>query len=299
MVILNYLFITLEKINNKKDPIVTAQTQVYFYYQRQTIVFLELDSRGKNRRYTIVYAKELTVSKGVDNKLEFAIINQNQKPVNIDGKTLTLRIISYDGQRTLLQKSLVPILPLTGITSLQLTAADIEGIDPQKCYYTIEVPEGSGDYPIFVDSAGGMRGVINVVNGILPDFVQSQTVTIPTHPWPANTMSNANVSGNTVTYFSSSFDTNEQGVFTIQTYYSNFTGNTQLVGSTLQDFSFPYYITSNTVYSNFTGTVGTTIEGYHPYVRMQIVNSGTPGVLPSGNIGNAYYGGDVEYLLFR
>lgn len=276
-----------------------AQTQVYFYHQRQTIVFLELESGGKNRRYTIVYAKELTISKGVDNKLEFAFINQNQKPVNIDGKELTLRIISYDGQRTLLQKSLVPILPLTGITSLQLTAADIIDIDPQKCYYTIEVPQGTGNYPAFVDSNGGSRGVLNIVNGVMPDFTPAHTVTIPTHPWPANTMSNANVTGNTVTYFSSTIDTDDSGVFTIQTYYSNFTGNTQLVGCTLQDFSFPYYITSNVAYSNYSGTVGITIEGYHPFVRMQIVNSGTPGILPSGNIGNAYYGGDVDYLLFR
>lgn len=286
-------------LNNKKDQIVTAQTEIYYYKQRQTIVFLELNSGGLNRRYTIVYAKELTVSKGVSNVLEFAIINQNQKPVNIDGKELTLRILSYDGKSTLLQKTLVPILPVTGITSLQLTPDDLIDIDPQKGYYTIEIPENSGGYPAFVDSMGGTRGILNIVDGVLPDFVPARTVTIPSHPWPANTMSNANVTGNTAVYSSSTINTNSSGVFTIQTYYSNFTGNTRLEGSTLADFSAPYSITSNTAYSNYSGVVGTTIEGYHPYVRLAIMNNGTPGVLPSGNIGNAWYGGDVVDILFR
>ena len=126
-----------------------------------------------------MYAKELTISRGVDNLIEFAVINQEQKPVNISGKEITCRILNYQGNEILLQKALVPTLPITGITTLQLTIADIENIPAERCYYSLEIPVGAFDYPVFVDSNGGARGVINIVNSVLPSFVQAKNITIP------------------------------------------------------------------------------------------------------------------------
>ena len=98
-----------------------------------------------------VYAKPLTLHKGVDNQLQFQFLNQEQKPVDITGKEITCRILNYEGNQLLLQKALTPQLAATGITSLFLNAADIENIDAQKCYYTLEIPVGSFDFPVFVD----------------------------------------------------------------------------------------------------------------------------------------------------
>ena len=54
----------------------------------------------------------------------------------------------------------------------------------------------------------------------------------------------------------------------------------------------------------FSGLVGTTVQGYHPYVRLAIKNMGTANTLPTnGNLGNlagtTYYGGDMTEVLFR
>ena len=59
-----------------------AQTPVYFYYPRQYVVLLDLSSPA-TIRYEKVYAKELIINRGVNNLLEFAFINTEQKPVNI------------------------------------------------------------------------------------------------------------------------------------------------------------------------------------------------------------------------
>ena len=424
---------------------------MYIYNQRQTVVLLEPGAAIATRRYETVYAKELTISKGVDNILEFAMINQDQKPVDITGKEITARIISYNGTETLLQKTLIPIFAITGITSLQLTVADIAAIDAQKAYYTLEIPGGNmyvssvnitspgsgyttpptvsivggggtgatatatiangevvaitltnggrgyttgprvvfspppaggttptatlnmtgAEYGVFVDSQGNSRGVLNIVNSVLPSFVPAQNVTIPSHPWPPG------ANGNGVVYSTSTINTREQSVFTLQTKYANFTGNTSVEGSILADFSLPYTITEPVNYTGYTGTVssvtvsgpntwitqsitdantvfvganvfnvtananaivtalgvgngnielnnstgvttgseliftthgysgtiGINITGYHPYVRLAILNNGTEGELPAfanaANITGVYYGGDVTEVLFR
>lgn len=243
---------------------------MYFFKQRQQVVLLESKTAFATRRYDIVYAKELTVSKGIDNLIEIAFINQDQRYVNVDGKEITLRIIDSTGTELLLQKTLTGIYPVTGLMSLYLSASDLADIDPQKAFYTVEIPVGDYSYPAFVDAQGATRGTLNIVNSVLPRFSPSLNVTIPTHIQPVT-------SGNAVSYSSSTVNTKDKSISTIQTYYSNFTGSTQVRGSILPDFSISYAITGTVSYTNYTGTIGITIEGYHPYIQLSIVNTDTDG----------------------
>lgn len=258
-------------------------TAVYYYFQRQLVVLYQSNSI---RRYKKVYSKELNINRGVDNLIQFQFLNQEEKPVDISGKTITCRIINYNGREILLQKSLVPLLPVTGITSLQLSIADIESITSQKCYYSLEIPVSSFNYPVFVDANGGARGVINIVNSVLPGFVQSQDITIPTHPRPKSGLSR--------TYYSSIIFTNESPVLTTQRWLENFTGTLQFQGSTIEDFSTFYSIGPVFSYNEWSGTEGYTIEGYHPFIRMKIINDGSP---PSSSNGDL--SGDIVKLLAR
>lgn len=216
-----------------------------------------------------MYAKELTVVKGVDNLLEFAFINQDQKPINLTGKVITARILSSDGRSVLVQKTLSSIYPITGLMSLQLTALEIENIDVQKAYYSLSANNGTNDYPVFVDAQGGSRGPLNIVNGVMPAFTPSMLVTIPTHP-PV-------VSGAPVTYYSSTIPTLNQSSFSVQVSLDQFTGTIQLIGSATSDFSLPYDIAAIQPFTDRTGTIGFSVDGYHPYVRLMIVNTSVIG----------------------
>lgn len=279
----------------------SAQTQVYLFNQRQLVVLVQRQPGVATRRYEKVYSKNLTVSRGVDNILEFAFVNQDQKPVNISGKEITCRILNADATRIILQKSLVPLLPLTGISSLQLTPADLEMIDEQLCYYSLEIPVGLFDYPVFVDSQGGARGIINIVNSVFPEFVESDTITIPSHPSPDKINDNQNPevqpANNTgaKTYYSSVINTSDSPQLTIQMYLDKFTGNVQFQGSTLADFAFYYQIGQIEDYLNVSDTRGYNINGYHPYVRVMITNYGTPPAIGNDN----KLQGDITMILAR
>jgi hypothetical protein len=219
-----------------------------------------------------VYAKPLTLNKGVDNRIQFQFLNQEQKPVDITGKSITCRILNYTGTEVLLRKALDLDFALTGIASLKLNAADIEGIDAQKAYYSLEIPVGEFDYPVFVDANAGARGDMNIVNSVLPSFVPSQVVTIPTgQPFP----NISNSSGNTnLVYDTSIINTQSNPVLTIQTHYDEYYGNVAILGSSIVDGDF-YVIQADDDLANVTETRGYTIHGYHPFVKVEFTsNSG-------------------------
>lgn len=247
-------------------------TSVFIFTQRQNVVLLIGNSP---RSYMPVYAKTLMLHKGVDNKIQFQFLNQEQKKVDITGKEITCRIIDYKGATVLIKKALTLELPATGIAYLYLNAADLEDIDPQHCYYSLEIPDGQFDFPVFVDPAAGARGDIDIVNSILPRFVPSQVVTIPTgQPFPNLSSNNSiqNVLPNANTYYSSIINTQDNPVLTIQVNLEQYNGDILIEGTTNQQATDWYPITTAT-YSNTSDTYGYTITGYHPFVRVAFTSN--------------------------
>lgn len=271
-----------------------SQTQIYYTTQRQKIVFLESERSIATRRYLNVYSKDLSASKGVDNIIEWAFINQDQKPVNLTGKDITARIISSDGNTILLQKSLQPIYVITGLMSLILTSEDLQDVDVQQAFYTIEVSDSTTTRPAFTNTQSEYRGIINIVDGLMPKFMPSVNLTIPDHSPPQSTP---------VIYNTSIINTNGSGVLTFQIEFFRFTGAIYFQGSVLSDFSIPYRITQSQNFTDHSGMVGVTVVGWHPFIRMVISNNGTIGVIvssPSGiDYDSSYRGGDIESVLYR
>jgi hypothetical protein len=218
------------------------------------------------------YAKPLTLHKGVDNRIQFQFLNQEQKPVDITGKSIKCRILNYDGTEVLLSKALDLDFALTGIASLRLNSAEIEDFPAQKAYYSLEIPEGTFDFPVFVDQNAGARGDMNIVNSILPSFVPSEVITIPTgQPFP--NISNSSGNSNMV-YYTSIINTQDNPVLTIQTKYEEYYGNVTILGSSIVDGDF-YIIEEDNELANVSDTKGYTIHGFHPYVKVEFTsNSG-------------------------
>jgi len=217
------------------------------------------------------YAKPLTLHKGVDNQIQFKFLNQEQKPVDITDKEITCRIINADGTAVLFNKALTLTLPLTGLAVLTLNAADLEEIDAQKCYYSLEIPVDSLGLPVFVDQNAGARGDMFIVNSVLPSFVPSYEITIPSgQPFP-NISNVANANSEAQTYYSSVITTNDNPVLTLQTSYEGYYGNITIQGSTIESANW-YPIELHT-YANVTDTLGYTVRGYHPYIRIEYVSN--------------------------
>lgn len=247
-------------------------TSVFYYIPRQIVVLL---SGLSPRKYMPQYAKPLTLHKGVDNQLQFQFLNQEQKPVDITGKNIVCRVISNNGNSVLLKKALTLQLPATGIAALFVNAAEIENIDPQKAYYSLEIPVNEFDYPVFVDQNAGARGDMNIVNSVLPNFVASESVSIPTgQPFPNLDINNSidNTLPNANTYYSSIINTTDSPILTIQARLTDYNGDILIEGTTNQQGTDWYPITANT-YFETTDTYGWTINGYHPYVRMAFTSN--------------------------
>ena len=60
-------------------------TTAYIFQQIARVLLLDSSGQYFTARYDPVYAKKLTVNKGVDNVLLFTFVNQNEKPVNVTG----------------------------------------------------------------------------------------------------------------------------------------------------------------------------------------------------------------------
>lgn len=218
------------------------------------------------------YSKSLTLHKGVDNRIQFQFLNQEQKPVNLTDKTITFRLLNADGTKILLNKALTLTLSLKGIAVLEINAADIENINSQKAHYSLEFPEGEFDFPVFVNQNAHARGEINIVDSVLPSFVPSQEVSIPQSQAFPN-ISNVSSSSFGLTeyeYFSSIIDTQSNPNLTIQIKFNEFQGNVTIEGSTLVDADFYSIITES--YENTSDTFGYTITGFHPFVRVVFVS---------------------------
>ncbi len=196
-------------------------------------------------------------------------MNQQQKPVDITGKSITCRLLSYNGAQVLLQKALNLSLALNGIATLDLNPADIENIPAQKCYYTLEIPSGEFSYPVFVDQNAGGRGDLNLVDSILPSFIPSSEVTIPTGQTFPNI---SNSSGNTeLVYFSSVINTEESPILTIQAKLDEYYGNITVLGSCQPDSD--WYTVIDREYDDVSETDSFVVQGYHPFVKLQFTSN--------------------------
>lgn len=235
-------------------------TPVYIFTPRQTVV---LNVGNSPRRYNTVYAKNLTFHKGVDNVIQFQFLNQEQKPVDVTGKDITVRIISDDGTRILIKTSLYPVLPLTGIMELRIIASELESISAQKARYSLEIPVGQFSVPVFVGGDAGAKGVIDILDGILPKHTPAMEVGIASHAQPNN---------NTVVYYSDVINTGYSPVLSIQAYYTGFSGAVKVQGSTVPNSDW-YDIGSASTYLETTESDVYTINGYHPYVRLEFTST--------------------------
>jgi len=211
------------------------------------------------RSYSIVYAKNLRLHKGVDNRIQFKFINQEQKPVDITGAEITMRILNSDGTQVLIQKALTLVYALTGLAELQLLSSELDSVESQKGYYSLEIPSNSFNVPVFLDNDSAARGIIWIEDSVLPKHMPSMNVTIPSHPVPQN---------NTVTFTSSTVSTSYNPKLTLQAYYNNFSGTVQVQGSTIPDNDW-YNINDPITYINQANTDYYQIEGFHPYIRVQ------------------------------
>jgi hypothetical protein len=270
-------------------------TQVYLYQQLTRVLSMDIDD-GETfiYRYDPVYAKVLTINKGVDNVLLFEFINQEEKPVNITGNSFMFRVISTAGDELLLEKPMVILNAATGRAKVQFSGSELLEVLAQPASYSIQRSQPGGGYSdaVFVDAQAGARAPINIVDSILPQHVPSAPLTIPTTKLSAQasldgtswgsyspgTWWTGNPNGGNYwnsflnTEFHSSFIEPINAVTTIQMTLDGYTGTIKVQAAENYE-SVWYNVTDSTTYYNETCTIHTNVIGWYPLLRVCFNNS--------------------------
>ena len=252
-----------------------------------------IDTSGEyfTMRYDPVYAKKLTINKGVDNVLLFEFINQDEKPVNITGSTLIFRAVSQNGLDLLMEKEMVIINAAYGRAKVTLTSEDLTPVLAQPANYSISRASGDLIEAVFTDAQAGARAPVDIVDSVLPQHVPSFELTIPT---TRNTAQNQYGAASPGDYPDWSLQANfpggySQNPFQNLEYYTSFIEPTSPVTTIQMDLvgytgtikaqaaknyqSIWYNATDSINYSNHTGTIYMNVIGWHPLLRVAFNNS--------------------------
>jgi hypothetical protein len=265
-------------------------TTAYLYQQKTRVLMIDTSGAYFTMRYDPVYAKKLTINKGVDNVILFEFINQDQKPVNISGSTLIFRLISQNGVELMNATEMTIINATVGRAKVTLTAEAIEYIEAQPANYSISRASGNLVEAVFTDAQAGAMAPVDIVDSVYPEFVPSAELTIPTTDLTAQDSYGGasstnypdwalqggspinNYSPYQSTEFYSSYIEPKSAVTTIQFDLVGYTGTIKAQAAENYQSIF-YNITESTQYLNKTGTVYMTIVGWHPLVRLCFNNS--------------------------
>ena len=245
-------------------------TPVYLYQQKQQVLLPATDGSYFQRRWQPVYAKKLKVNRGVDNVILFEFINQDQKPVNISGSTITYRMMSTDGDELLIAKDLEILNALHGRAKVTLTTAELDIIEEQTATWSLERASGNLYETVFTDAYSAGRGQVDIVDSVYPDFVESTILELPE---PTIKRSAANGDRN---YTSMAYTANNT-LTTFQLDFDNFTGNVIAQGSETQIGPDWYDIGLQTVYTNQDTRSYINIDGRHNWIRFQLNQYGLSG----------------------
>jgi hypothetical protein len=271
-------------------------TTVYLYQQITRVLLVDTAGGYFTMRYEPVYAKTLTVNKGVDNVLLFEFINQDQKPVNVTGSTFKFRLLNQTGDQLLVEKDMDILSAATGRVRVVLTPEDTNDIVAQPGSYSIERTQGSYRQAAFTDADAGARADCNIVDSVYPEFVPSQPVTIPTITGKNQTVSAAPTgwpdwalnpqplnSTQQTEFYSSHMTTNGSSLTTVKMDLVHYTGTLKLQGA--QDYEAEWYnVTESREYLDATESVYFNAVGYHPLLRIALNTSIGYGATATANV---------------
>lgn len=223
---------------------------MYSYIPRYTAYLL---SDSFQRRFNIVYSNPIKLHRNVDNKIQFKIYNQDQKPVNIASDILIFRLFNLDGD-IFLERQITNFLPVNGLATITIYRDDIN-VTSQRCHYSLTKKVGNEEYPLFVDGNNAATGQVEILDSVKPKFIPSTIISIPDHTPQVIDILN--------TFYSSAYITDYSNN-TLQVSLDTYTGKVSIFGSVDNIDWYPIVDFTETAY---TGSKINYIEGFHPYLR--------------------------------
>lgn len=212
---------------------------IYIYETGYTL-FSDLDGAVK-QGYTPMYQKDIQVVKGVTNTIKFTVKNQDQKPLDISGETLTFNLVNNETGAVHIQKACTTLddgstVATKGVATITLNESDTATLVSK--FYKFSVTRtigGSGNHATYANTHYGVAGTLEIIDHVYPAFTNS--VELPNTDFTRPTTSNFYKQGGQITeYFSSVVDALPEykrgnPVHTFQYYSDTYTGDLTIQGT--------------------------------------------------------------------
>ena len=191
------------------------KTTTYLTTQSHSVVYSTIGSTP-NRNMTM-YARNLKVYKGAKNPIVIEMKNNDQKAVDITGKTFVFNILDQEERQTLISKTGTITNASKGKVQFDITESDLQKVSGSFLNYSV-LDNTSGERGVvYVDDHHGAMGNIEVIDGPYTEFRASQEITLPnTNPVSVQAYPHLN---------------ENQALHTAQVYFTNFTGSLKIEGS--------------------------------------------------------------------
>ncbi len=245
---------------------------VYLYVNKLDVFTTPTDT-WSTERYRRVYNRNLKIFRGVDNRIDIQVRNNDQKASNIVGSTLVFNLVSQDTKDLVLQKDFTAMDLATGKVTVIVTAEELLDLDIGFYNYSIvkEVRStvDSTDYtvtskmPLYMDSQYDTVGTLEITGDVYGDVANSVIVDTFNYTNPFTQGAGEPLPF----YISALIDTAPNTspaypIHTFQFYTTNYTGTVQIQasldaqGATPRDTKFSTVATvdlANEKYKNVTG----------------------------------------------
>lgn len=240
------------------------KTTTYLVEQVHSVVYSPSGSTP-NRNMTM-YARNLKVYKGADNPIVIEIKNNDQKPVDITGKTFVLNILDQDERKTLVSRAGTIVNASKGKIKFNISESDLLNIDGQFLNYSILETTSGTRGAVFVDDQYGALGNIEIIDGPYSEFRESQVITLP-NTNPASVEAYPQLNQNSALH-------------TAQLYMTNFTGKIKVEASLAPVSELDndeYFTVTEKTYTNESNNQYFNFNGVYSHVRFSknTVTSGT------------------------
>ena len=166
---------------NMRFPI-NISMQLLPRYLCNNITTLVADVAGTITEYRPVYSKQLQLYKGIDNVLEFRLLNADQKPVDIT--SYTPKLVAFDETNQMVLEKDCTILDdgstiTRGKFKLTVTENELLNVKQQYLSYNIYLVETDGDKVLTYSQPNfGNDGVIYINARTFPGPLNSYSVTV-------------------------------------------------------------------------------------------------------------------------
>ena len=212
---------------------------IYIYETGYTL-FSDLDGAVK-QGYTPMYQKDIQVVKGVTNTIKFTVKNQDQKPLDISGETLTFNLVNKETGAVHLQKHCTTLddgstTATKGVATLTLTESDTASLVSK--FYKFSVTRtigGSGNHVTYANTYYEVAGTMELVDQVYPSYTDSTE--LPNTDFTRPTTNGFYTPSSQITeYFSSLVDAEPEykrngAVHTFQYYSNSYTGDLTIQGT--------------------------------------------------------------------